>query len=184
MTKSSWYKARGLVAVTAITVGWHMVWWRRFATGGHAIMARCTVIHDARVVRFGTDKGYGVMAHRAIFAICGKMGRCQASRSYTIVARRAIIGNTCMIKHRWHKGATGYMADIAIFTGCHMRWTGLGIFACCIGTIVAGITPFTHDVGAIMVDKCTEESSRVMAYGTITVGVEMNCCIRRSSGSY
>ena len=63
MTKRSRYKTCGLVTVTAITVGRHMVWWRRFASGGYAIMTRCTVIHDACVIIAGTDKGRGVMAH-------------------------------------------------------------------------------------------------------------------------
>ena len=69
MTKSSRYKARGLVAVTTITVGWYMIRWRRFASGGYAIMTGNTVIHDARVIIFGTNKGCGVMAHGAILTI-------------------------------------------------------------------------------------------------------------------
>ena len=108
---------------------------------------------------------------------------CQASRCYTIVAGDAIIGNTCMIKHRWYKGTTGHMADVAIFIGCHMGWIGLRILAGCIEPIVAGITPFTHNVGSIMVDKCAEESSRVMAGSTIFIGVLMKYCIRRASGT-
>ena len=87
------------------------------------------------------------------------MGWCQASRCYTIVARGTIIDNTYMIKYRWYKGAAGYMADVAVFTGCHMRRIGFGILASCIDTIVTGITPFTYDFGSIMVDKCIEEES-------------------------
>ena len=183
MSKSSWNKARGLVAVTAITVGWCMIWWRRFASGRYTIMARNTVIHDACVIICGTDKGCGVMAHGAVFAIGWEMGRCQASCCDTIVARDTIIDNTCMIKHRWYKGAAGYMADVAIFTGCHMGWIGLGILTSCINTIVAEITPFTHNVGSVMVYKCIEEIGRVMTYDAISVRVAMNDCIRRASGT-
>ena len=111
------------------------------------------------------------------------MCRCQAGRSYAIVARGTITANTCMIKYRWYKGASGHMADIAIFTGWHMRWIGLRNLAGCIATIVAGLTLFTHNVGSVMVDKCIEEISCVMAYDAITVRVAMNCCIRRSSGT-
>jgi hypothetical protein len=183
MTKNSWYKARGLVTVTAITVGWHMVRWRRFASGGYTVVARGAVIHDTSVVICGTDKGCGVMAHGAIFTISWKMARCQASGSNAIVARRTIIDNPYMIKHRWYKGAAGYMTDVAIFSSGHMRWIGLRILAGCIDTIMAGITSYTHDVGSVMVDKCTEESSRIMAGSTIFIGVLMKYCIGRAFGT-
>ena len=52
------------MAVAAIPVGWYMAWC--FACCDNAIMARRTVIHDARVIIFGTDKGRGVMAHGTI----------------------------------------------------------------------------------------------------------------------
>ena len=183
MTKRCRYKACGLMAATAITVSWYMVWWRRFASGGYTIVARNTVIHNTCVIIAGTDKGRGVMAYGAILAIRGKMGRCQASRCYTIMARGTVIGNTGMIEHRWYKGTAGHMADLAIFSGCHMGWIGFGIFADCINTIVAEITPFTRNVGAVMVDKCTEETGCVMAHATIPACVAVNGAIRRSSGT-
>ncbi len=39
MIKGGRDKTRGLVAVTAITVGWHMVRWRNFSHGGCTIVA-------------------------------------------------------------------------------------------------------------------------------------------------
>ncbi len=39
MTKGRRYKARGLVAVVAITVGWHMIRWWNFSSGGSTIVA-------------------------------------------------------------------------------------------------------------------------------------------------
>ena len=39
MIKGCWYKARGQVAVAAITVGWHMVWRGGFSSGGCTIVA-------------------------------------------------------------------------------------------------------------------------------------------------
>ena len=64
MIKRCRYKTRGLVAVTAIPVSWYMAWC--FACCGNTVMAGRTVIHDARVIIFGTDKGRGVMAHGTI----------------------------------------------------------------------------------------------------------------------
>ena len=52
------------MAVAAIPVSWYMV--ECFACCGNAIVARRTVIHDACVIIFGTDKGCGVMAHGTI----------------------------------------------------------------------------------------------------------------------
>ena len=64
MIKRCRYKARGLVAVTAVTGRWNMV--QCFTYGGNTIMAGCTVIHDAGMIIFGADKGCGVMAHGTI----------------------------------------------------------------------------------------------------------------------
>ena len=180
MTKTGGNKASGLVAVTAITVARYMVRRWRFASGSYTIMAECAVIHDARVVICGTDKGHGVMTHGAILAIRWKMSWSQSNRSNTIVARGAVICNTCMIKNGRYKAAAGHMADVAIFSGYHMRGIGLCILTGCIDTIVARITPFACHVGSIMVDIGIEEISCVMTYATITIGVMMNGCIRFS----
>ena len=59
-------KARGLVAVSAITVGRHMA--GVFSDGGISIVTRSTgiIVTDQLVIKLGTGKGRGVMAHRAI----------------------------------------------------------------------------------------------------------------------
>ena len=64
MTKCGRQETRGLVAVAAVLGGWYVYYW--FIYGGNTVMARRTVIHDARVVILGTDKGRGVMAHGTI----------------------------------------------------------------------------------------------------------------------
>ena len=167
------------MAVAAISVGWYVAWC--FACCDSAIMARCTVIYDARVIIFGTDKGLGVMALGAILTIGWKMGRCQASCCYTIVARGTIIGNTCMIKNGRYKGAASYVADSAILR-C---WNVAGMLAgrTTSTAIMTGFTPFTHNFRAAMVDISTEESSRVMAGAAIFISVLMQCCIRRAPGT-
>ena len=109
------------------------------------------------------------------------MCRCQPGCCYTIVARGTIIGNTGMIKHRWYKGATGYVADTAIL----VCWNVTGMLAdrTASAAIMTGVTRFTHNVGAAVVDKCTEEISRVMAGSAIFIGALMQCGIRRTSGT-
>ncbi len=144
-------------------------------------MARRTVIRDARVIIFGTDKGCGVMALGAILAIGWKVGRCQASGVCTIVARRAITGNTGMIKHRWYKGAAGYVADTAILRGWKVTGMLAGRTACT--AIMTGVAPFAHNVGSAVVDKSIKESSRVMAGSAIFISALMNRRIRRCSGT-
>ena len=105
-----------------------------------------------------------------------------AGRRNTIVAGRAIIDNTLMIEHRRCKGAAGYMTDVAILVCCYMRGIGPGILTDCINTIVAGITPLTHNFGSVVVYKRIEEVSRVMTHRTITACVAMNYRIRSPSG--
>ena len=66
MIKSRRYKARGDMAHIAIITGWHMVRRRGFAFCSGAIVARCTVINDAQVIKPGTSEGCGDVAHGAI----------------------------------------------------------------------------------------------------------------------
>ena len=89
-----------------------------------------------------------------------------------------------MVEHRWRKGTAGYVADIAILGCCHMGRIGLRTLTGCIDTIVAGITPLTHNFRSIVVDKRIEEISRVMAYGTIPCRVVVNRRICRPPGTY
>ena len=88
-----------------------------------------------------------------------------------------------MIEHGRHKGTAGYMTDVAILVCCHMRGIGLGILTGCINTIVAGITPFTHNFGSVVVYKRASKIYRVMTRRTISARVAMNCRIRRPSGA-
>ena len=66
MIKGPRYKARGLVAHAAIGDGWYMV--SAFSYGSIIIVTRRTVINNPRsvVIKLGTGKRRGVMAHRAI----------------------------------------------------------------------------------------------------------------------
>jgi len=63
MIKGPGYKPRGLVAQAAIGDGWHVV--GAFSYSCIIIVTRRTVINDTRsvVIKLGTGKGRGVMAH-------------------------------------------------------------------------------------------------------------------------
>ena len=109
------------------------------------------------------------------------MCRCQAGCCYTIVAGCTVIGNTGMVKHRRYKGAAGCVADIAIL----IRWNVAGMLAgrTACTAIMTGVAPFAHNVGSAVVDKCTEEISRVMAGAAISISALMNRRIRRTFGA-
>ena len=66
MIKGRRYKTRSLVAVAAITVGWHMVRWRNFSSSGCTIVAQRAVINDALMIESGTGKGCSDMAHGTV----------------------------------------------------------------------------------------------------------------------
>jgi hypothetical protein len=59
------YKARGLVAHTAVFASGHMV--SVLAYGGNTIVTGHAVIYDTLMIKFGTSEGRGVMADRTIF---------------------------------------------------------------------------------------------------------------------
>ena len=86
-----------------------------------------------------------------------------------------------MIKHRRYKCAAGDVTDTAIL----IRWNVASTLAnrTTSAAIMTGLAPFAHNVGSAMIDKCTEESSRVMAGSTIFIGALMQCGIRRTSGA-
>ncbi len=186
MIKGGRDKACGLVAVTAITVGWHMVRWWHFPSGGCSIVACGTVINDALVIKPGIDKGRRNMAHRAILGgrNVSRVGPGTfAGRRNTIVARGTIINDACMIKHRGGK-RTGYVTDTAILVGYNVagmltnrttRTTRT--------TVMTGITPFTHYFRTAMINKSTSEISGVMAHPAILACASMQCRIRCASGS-
>ena len=183
MIKGRRDKACSLVAVTAITVGWHMVRWRHFSSGGCSIVACGTVINDALVIKPGIGKGRRNMAHRAILGgrnVCRVGPGIFAGRRNTIVARGTIINDACMIKHCGGK-RTGYVTDTAILVGYNV--------ACILTnrttrtTVMTGITPFTHYFRTTMINKSTSEISGVMAHPAILACASMQCCIRCCSGS-
>jgi hypothetical protein len=64
MIKRRRFKARGYVTVAAVSVGRYMV--IVLACGRIAIVTGRAIIHTALVIEFGTRKGCGRMAHRAI----------------------------------------------------------------------------------------------------------------------
>ncbi len=183
MIKGGRDKACGLVAVTAITVGWHMVRWWHFSSGGCTIVARGTVIYDALVIKPGISKGRSNMAHRAILA--GRNVRrvglgIFAGRGNTIVARGTVINDAGMIKHRGSK-RTWYVTDTAILVGYNV--------ACIFTngttrtTVMTGVTPFTDYFRTGMINKSFSEISSVMAHPAILACASMQCRIRCSSGS-
>ena len=184
MIKGRGYKARGLVAVAAIAIGWHMVRWRDFSSGGCTIVARRTVINDALVIEPGISKGRGNMAHRAIIGgrnmggvDLGSFAGCRNS----IVARGAVINNACMIKHRGGKSA-GHVTDTAILVCCNVGRIDLGILAYRYNPIMTGVAAFTRNFGTGMIHKSACEISRVMARPAILCCALMNWRSRRPSG--
>ena len=97
------------------------------------------------------------------------------------MAGDAVIGDAGMVKHRWDKGAAGDVTNTAILIRWNVTCMLAGRTACT--AIMTGVAPFAHNVGSAMVDKCTEEISRVMAGTAIFIGDLMNRRIRRPSGS-
>jgi hypothetical protein len=64
-------KARSLMALNAVTIGWHMI--DGFSCGGITIVTRSTVIYDSLVIKRGAGKGLSVVTHAAIFS-CWNVG--------------------------------------------------------------------------------------------------------------
>ena len=89
-------------------------------------MASVTAIYEDLVIKPGTCKGRGVMAHRAI------LGRRQMAVMHdgcycasTRVAGHAVINDTGMIEHCCHKGA-GYVTETAVLVGRDVAGMFLG----------------------------------------------------------
>ena len=169
MVKGRRYKARGLVAVAAVIVGWHMVRRRHFSSGGYTIVAGSAVINDALMIEPGISKGRRNMAYRAIlgsrnvggiglgiFPCCGN----------TIVARDAVVDNSRMIEHSVGE-CTGYVTGAAIFICCNVGRIDLGALANCGNTIVTSVAAFARNFGTGMINKCASEISGVMAHPAI-----------------
>ena len=178
MIKCRGFKTRGLVTVDTIPVGRHME--VGFTGGGITIMTGCTVVHDTLVIKLGTGKGRGVMAHRAIpgCVLVNWIIRRPGRRS-TIVAGRTVINDAGMIEHRWCKGTAGYVADIAILGGvlmnCVIRRSDYWI------SVMTGLTASTDNIRAVVIDKRVGKVIRVVADTAIRGGVLMNRRRRRLS---
>ena len=50
-------------------------------------------------------------------------------------------------------------------------------------TVMTGVTPFTHNFGTAMINKCTCEINGIMARSAVLACAAMQCRIRRPSGS-
>ena len=179
------YKARGLVAVAAIIVGWHMVGWRHFPSGCYTIVARSTAVNDALMIEPGISKGRWNMAHRTILGgrNVGGIGLgIFAGCHNTIVARDTVIDYTRMIEHRAGK-CTGYVTDTAILTCHNVGRIYLGIFANCRNPIMANVAPFARNFWTGMVNKSARKISGVMARTAILGSALMNWRSCRPSGA-
>ena len=132
---------------------------RGFPRGGNTVVARGAVINDIQVIKLGTGKGRGVMAHRAILGSRNMRWDGHACRIGSIVAGRTVIHPAGMIEHRWYKGATGYVTDIAILGSVNM---GGRRHADRIGTIVARHACYTrtHNVRAGMINESRGKTGR------------------------
>lgn len=167
------------MAVDAVTVGWHMV--VGFSRGGITIVTGRTVINDTLVIKSGTSKDRGGMANRAIargWNVGGVGFGILAGRRNAIVTGCTVIDNTGMIEHRRRKATAGYVTYSAILVCGNV--VDLRSLAGCIGAIVAGIAPVTHNVRVAVVDKRGGKNSCVMAYGAVSGCVLMNWRIRLS----
>ena len=146
-----------------------------FSRPGGAIVTGPAITHDALMIKSCISKRRGPMAHRTIFGgrnVSGIDLGLHACRVDSIVARRTVIDDTGMIKHRRCERATGHVTDTAILVRDDM--VGPVIHACRINTVVAGITPVIRDVRACMVNKRRGEIGRVVANRTISDRVLMN----------
>ena len=173
MVKGCGFEARRYVAVAAVTVGWHM---GVGFTGGHvAIVTGHTVTDDTQVIEPGACKACGRMADGAVLGGWNMRGvglGSFAGRRIAVVAGRTIVDDAGVIEHRRRKGAAGHMTGAAILAGYDV--VGFGIFAGCIGAVVAGNAAVVQNDRAGVIDKRGGETYRVMAHGTVAAGILMN----------
>lgn len=87
-------------------------------TGRANPMTGRAIIHDAGMIKHGTDKRAGVMTDTAIL-ICGDMVGRLANGEHIIMAGAAVIHDTCMTEG-CRSEACGDMAGIAVFVGRHV----------------------------------------------------------------
>ena len=84
-----------------------------------------------------------------------------------------------MIKHRGGKRA-GHVTDAAILVGYNVA--GMLTNRTTRTAVMAGVTSFTHNFGAAMINKSVCEISGVMAHTAILGCTAMKCRIRCPSG--
>ena len=171
MTECRRQKARGHVTNMAVFVGRHVVRRRRLAGRRHAVVTRCAVVGNAGMVEPGIDKRGSDMAYGTILR-GRQVGTVLAGRGYTIVAGRAVVDDAGVIEYRRDKGSAGHMANVTVLGCRHM--IGLRVLTGGVGTIVAGITTLTHDLGSVVIDKGIEETGGVMTDAAIPAGVLMD----------
>ena len=178
MIKHGGQEARRLVAVNAVTAGWHMV--AGFSCGGVTVVTRNTVADDALVIKSRTGKGRRRMTHRTIFGRWN-MVDIHAGRVGTIVARPTVVHDSGVIKNRRRKCTAGNVTDTAVLARCNV--IGLGILAGRINTVVAGIAPAVDDFRARVIDERAWKAGRVVAYGAVPGRVLMYRRIGRTRGA-
>lgn len=102
-------------------------------------------------------------------------------RSIITMALCTVINDTGMVEHCGYESAAGYVADIAIL----IRWNVAGILAdrTTSTAVMTGVTAFTHDFRAGMIDKCISEINGIMASTAIFVSGLMKSRICRTSGT-
>jgi len=120
VTKDGWLETGGLVAVPAITVGRYME--IRFPGRGNAVVAGLADIIDTDklVIKTGTGKGRGVMAHRAILGCRNVAGVHTFCGTAPIghMTGGTVIHDAGMIEYGRLEAAAGDMADATILV-CH-----------------------------------------------------------------
>jgi hypothetical protein len=169
MIKACRQKPGGLVAVPAITVGRHMVGRGSFSSGGCTIVARGTGIIDTDklVIKPGTGKDRGVMAHRAILDgrnVVAWFGFCETS----FVARRTVIDDAGMIEHR-RREAAGKVTDAAVLSGRDVA----DILLCYRSGTIITMTFFAVINPAGMIKHSIGERNGVMTQAAIGSGYRM-----------
>ena len=172
MIKCGGHEASGFMALITSIVGRHM-------TGGFSydritVMTRNTAIHDALVIKLGSSKFRGAMAHLAIFS-CSNVIRIGlgglARRVGSIMTGLAdcISGQVTVIKYRWRKGATGYVTNSAILSSRNVGSNRLVLLASRRNTIMTRLASNACDRSGRVVNKSRRESliSNIMAGITI-----------------
>jgi hypothetical protein len=176
MVKRCGEKPGGHVALAAIIISWHVIWWRRLASCGRTIVALRAVIYDALMIEPGTSESNRVMANRTILRrrkMTDRFARCKAG----IMTGRAIAHDTSMAEHGCSK-CSGYVTDAAILRGRNVAHI---LVRCRTATIMTFGT-IVHPAGMIKAratNECT--TSDTMTHTAIFGGGRM--CWRLSNRS-